>query len=100
MDDGAAVRVLVVDDHEVVRRGLCEILEQEGDLTICGEAGTAAQALELAAATAPDVVVLDVRLPDGDGVSVCRELRRGSVRPACLILTSYPDDEVMVAAVV
>ena len=100
MDDGAAVRVLVVDDHEVVRRGLCEILEQEPGLTICGEAATAAEALELAASTAPDVVVLDVRLPDGDGVAVCRELRRSPVRPACLILTSYPDDEVLVAAVV
>lgn len=100
MDDGAAVRVLVVDDHEVVRRGLCEILEQEPDLTICGQAGTAAQAIELTESTSPDVVVLDVRLPDGDGVSVCRELRQGAVRPACLILTSYPDDEVLVAAVV
>ena len=100
MDDGAAVRVLVVDDHEVVRRGLCEILDQEPDLVICGQAGTAAEALALASSTAPDVVVLDVRLPDGDGVEVCRELRRGAVRPACLILTSYPDDEVLVAAVV
>ena len=100
MDDVAAVRVLVVDDHEVVRRGLCEILEREADLTVCGEAGTAAEALALAADTAPDVVVLDVRLPDGDGVSVCRELGRQPVRPACLILTSYPDDEVLVAAVV
>lgn len=100
MGDVAAVRVLVVDDHEVVRRGLCEILEQAADLTVCGEAATAAEALALAASTAPDVVVLDVRLPDGDGVSVCRELRRSEVRPACLMLTSYPDDEVLVAAVV
>ncbi len=100
MDHVDSVRVLVVDDHEVVRRGLCEILEQEADLTVCGEAGTAAEALAKAADTAPDVVVLDVRLPDGDGVAVCRELRRQPVRPACLILTSYPDDEVLVAAVV
>ena len=100
MDHVDPVRVLVVDDHEVVRRGLCEILEQEDDLVVCGEAATAAEALAVAAATTPDVVVLDVRLPDGDGVSVCRELRHGPTRPACLILTSYPDDEVLVAAVV
>jgi two-component system response regulator DevR len=99
MDAVVAVRILVVDDHEVVRRGLREILQQEPDLTVCGEAGTAAEALALAAETTPDVVLLDVRLPDGDGVAVCRELRRRPARPACLILTSYPDDEVLVAAV-
>ena len=93
-------RVLVVDDHEVVRKGLCEILEQEDDLEICGEAGSAAEAVAKAAALTPDVVILDVRLPDGDGVTVCRELRRREPRPACLMLTSYPDDEVLVAAVV
>lgn len=98
--DHERVRVLVVDDHEVVRRGLCAILEQDDALEVCGEAGTAAEALRLAAELDPDVVVLDVRLPDGDGVTVCRELRRRGTRPASLILTSYPDDEVLVEAVV
>ena len=92
-------RVLLVDDHELVRRGLSELLGQEDDLLVCGEAATAADALRMCAALAPDVVVLDVRLPDGDGVSVCRELRTSAPETACLMLTSYDDSEAMVAAV-
>ena len=93
------VRVLVVDDHEVVREGLREILESAGDLTVCGEAGTAADAMAQAVELRPDVVVLDVRLPDGDGVSVCRQMRHQAPQAACLMLTPYPDDDVLVAAV-
>ena len=93
------IRVLLVDDHELVRRGLSDLLAQEDDLLVCGEAATAAGALCLAAALAPDVVVLDVRLPDGDGVAVCRELRTSAPRTACLVLTSYDDDDALVAAV-
>ncbi len=93
------IRVLLVDDHELVRRGLSDLLAQEDDLLVCGEAATAAGALRLAAALAPDVVVLDVRLPDGDGVAVCRELRTSAPRTACLVLTSYDDDDALVAAV-
>jgi two-component system, NarL family, response regulator DevR len=93
------IRVLVVDDHELVRRGLAELLGQEADLLVCGEAATAADALSVCSALAPDVVVLDVRLPDGDGVSVCRELRTSAPGTACLMLTSYDDDDAMMAAI-
>ena len=68
-------RVFLLDDHEIVRRGLRELLEQESDLEVVGEAGTAEEALGRVPATHPDVAVLDVRLPDGDGVEVCREIR-------------------------
>jgi DNA-binding NarL/FixJ family response regulator len=92
-------RVLVVDDHELVRRGLSDLLAAEHDLQVCGGAATAADAVRMCAALAPDVAVLDVRLPDGDGVSVCRALRTAAPTTACLMLTSYDDDETMVAAV-
>ena len=95
----ARTRVMVVDDHEVVRRGVIDLLRDAGDLEVCGEAGTAAEALAVAVAQRPDVALLDVRLPDGDGVALCRELRRRLPATACLMLTSYPDDEAMVAAV-
>ncbi|MGO9029745.1 MAG: response regulator [Acidimicrobiales bacterium] len=93
------IRVFLLDDHEVVRRGLIELIEAEDDMTVCGEAATAAEALELAPETRPDVAVLDVRLPDGSGVEVCRELRSGVDRLQCLMLTSFADDEAMFAAI-
>lgn len=92
------VRVFLVDDHEVVRRGVADLLEAEPDLEVVGEAGSAAEALARIPALRPDVAVLDVRLPDGDGVSVCRELR-SSTDVACLMLTSFDDDEALFDAI-
>ena len=85
------VSVFLVDDHELVRRGLREYLAEEGDLTVVGEAATAAAALQGIAETQPDVAILDVRLPDGNGIEVCREIRSLHPNLRCLILTSYDD---------
>lgn len=93
------IRVFLLDDHEVVRRGVQELLEGEGDIVVVGEASTAAEALARVPALRPDVAVLDVQLPDGDGVSVCRELRSGMPDLACLMLTSFSDDEALFQAV-
>jgi two-component system, NarL family, response regulator DevR len=93
--DRAQVGVFLLDDHEVVRRGVRELLEAEPDITVVGEAGTAQAALARIPALRPDVAVLDVRLPDGDGVSVCRALRSRMPETACLMLTSFGDDEAL-----
>jgi DNA-binding NarL/FixJ family response regulator len=91
-------KVFLLDDHEIVRRGLRDVLEAEG-FEVVGEAGTAAEALARIPATAPDVCVLDVRLPDGDGVEVCREVRSRRPDLPCLMLTSYADDEALFDAI-
>ncbi|MGI5479540.1 response regulator [Streptomyces lavendofoliae] len=93
------VRVFLLDDHEVVRRGVHDLLDGESDLTVVGEAGTAEQALTRVPALRPDVAVLDVRLPDGDGVSVCRELRSRMPGLHCLMLTSFDDEEALLDAI-
>lgn len=90
-----AIRVFLLDDHEVVRRGVRELLESEGDIEVVGEAGTAEQALARIPPARPDVAVLDVRLPDGSGVEVCREIRSARPDLACIMLTSYSDDEAL-----
>ena len=95
-----ATGVFLLDDHEVVRRGLGELIEAEDDLTVVGEAGTAETALARIPAVRPDVAVLDVRLPDGDGVEVCREVRSRHPEVGCLILTSFADDDALAAAIV
>jgi DNA-binding NarL/FixJ family response regulator len=95
-----STRVFLLDDHEVVRRGVRELIDAEDDLEVVGEAGTAAQALARVPATQPDVAVLDVRLPDGSGIEVCRELRAADPALACLMLTSFSDDEALLQAVV
>jgi two-component system, NarL family, response regulator DevR len=92
-------RVFLLDDHEVVRRGIRELLEAEDDLEVVGEAGTAAEALGRIPATRPDVAVLDVRLPDGDGVEVCRDIRSQHPEVACVMLTSFADDDAVYAAI-
>ena len=90
------IRVFLLDDHEVVRRGVREMLEAGGDdLVVAGEAGTADEALRRIPAVAPDVAVLDVRLPDGNGVEVCREIRSRHPDVRCLMLTSFADDEAL-----
>ncbi len=92
------VRVFLVDDHEVVRRGIADLLESE-DLQIVGEAGSVAEALARVPAVRPDVAVLDVRLPDGNGVELCRELRSRLPDLRCLMLTSFDDDEALFGAI-
>jgi DNA-binding NarL/FixJ family response regulator len=91
--------VFLLDDHEVVRRGLRELLESEGDLTVVGEGATAEEALRRIPAVMPDIAVLDVRLPDGDGVTVCREIRSAHPQIACLMLTSFADDDALFSAI-
>ena len=93
------IRVFLLDDHEVVRRGVRELLEAEDDLEVVGEAGTAEEAYGRIPATSPNVAILDVRLPDGDGVEVCREIRSKHPEIACLMLTSYADDEALFSAI-
>ncbi|WP_030546874.1 response regulator transcription factor [Streptomyces albus] len=93
------VKVFLLDDHEVVRRGVHDLLEAEPDLTVIGEAATVEQALVRVPALRPDVAVLDVRLPDGNGVSLCRELRSRMPDLACLMLTSFDDEEALLDAI-
>src|SRR3954467_4698166 len=92
------VRVFLVDDHEVVRRGVAEVLEDDPGITIAGEAGSCAEAMARVPAVRPDVVVLDMRLPDGDGAALCRDLIARLPGLRCLVLTSYSDQEALDAA--
>lgn len=94
-----AIEVLLVDDHEVVRRGLRELLSDEPDIEVVAEASSADEALAVAMHVEPDVAVVDVRLGDGDGVSLCRELRSKPNPPQCLVLTAFDDEEAMVGAI-
>ncbi len=93
------VTVFLLDDHEIVRRGVKDMLEAEGDIKVIGEAGTASSALARIPALRPQVAVLDVRLPDGDGVSVCREIRSRMPEVACLMLTSFGDEDALLDAI-
>jgi two-component system, NarL family, response regulator DevR len=93
------VRVALVDDHEVVRRGLRDLLDGEPGIEVVAEAGGVQEALARVAATSPDVVVVDVRLPDGDGVSLCRALRQLDPAPRCLVLTAFDDERALVEAI-
>jgi len=93
------IRVFLLDDHEVVRRGVHDLLDAEPGLEVVGEAATCAQALARIPALRPDVAVLDVRLPDGDGVTVCRELRDRLPELACLMLTSFDDEDALLDAI-
>jgi two-component system response regulator DevR len=92
-------RIFLLDDHELVRRGLRDLIEVEDDLEVTGEASTADEALRRVAAARPDVAVLDVRLPDGNGVEVCREIRSRHPEVRCLMLTSFADDEALFDAI-
>jgi len=94
-----AIRVLLVDDHEIVRRGLRDLLDGEPGIEVVAEAGSAAEGLTRAQATSPDVAVVDVRLPDGDGVALCRSLRSLDPPPACLVLTAFDDEPALVEAI-
>jgi DNA-binding NarL/FixJ family response regulator len=94
-----AIRVFLLDDHEIVRRGVRELLEAEDDVEIVGEAGTAEEALARIPPTDPQVAVLDVRLPDGNGVEVCREVRSRCPELQCVMLTSFSDDDALFQAI-
>ncbi|MGL5809878.1 MAG: response regulator [Nocardioides sp.] len=96
---GHPIRVYLLDDHEVVRRGLRELLEAEGDIVVVGESGSAQEAARRIPAVRPHVAILDGRLPDGSGVDVCREVRSRDPRIAALILTSFDDDEALFSAI-
>ncbi|ARP68621.1 DNA-binding response regulator [Streptomyces pluripotens] len=93
------IRVFLLDDHEVVRRGLTDLLDAEPDISVVGDADTVAHALARGPAVRPHVAVLDVRLPDGDGVSVCRELRDRMPELSCLMLTSFDDEDALLDAI-
>ena len=93
------LKVFLVDDHELVRRGVADLLDEEPDLMVIGQASSVSEALARVPATNPDVVVLDVRLPDGNGVELCRELRSRLPELNCLMLTSYTDEEAMMDAI-
>lgn len=91
--------MLLVDDHEVVRRGLRDLLDAEQDVSIVAEAGGVNEALVLARANQPDVAVVDMRLPDGDGLDLCRDLRALARPPHCLVLTAFDDEQALVGAI-
>jgi two-component system, NarL family, response regulator DevR len=93
------IRVFLLDDHEVVRRGIADLLTQEGDIEIVGESGSAVEAVHRIPALRPDVAVLDARLPDGNGIDVCRDVRAVDPTIQGLILTSYEDDEALFSAI-
>ncbi|MEP6463294.1 MAG: response regulator transcription factor [Frankiaceae bacterium] len=95
----APIRVFLLDDHELVRRGLRDLLEEAGDIEVVGEAGLVHDAIVRIGALQPDVAILDGRLPDGSGIDVCRDVRSRQPATACLILTSYDDDRALFAAI-
>jgi len=96
----AVTRVLLCDDHEVVREGLRTLLSRHQDIAVVGEVGTMAEAIEAAAKARPDVVIMDVRLPDGSGVEACRAIREARPETQVIMLTSYADDEALFASIV
>ena len=96
---GGTIRVFLLDDHDVVRVGLRELIESTGECRVVGEAARASEVVERVEATAPDVALLDVRLPDGSGVEVCREIRSRLPWVGCIMLTSFSDDEALVDSV-
>jgi DNA-binding NarL/FixJ family response regulator len=99
MMGGMTIRVFLVDDHELVREGIRSLLEGDEDIDVVGEASTAAEALVRIPLAKPDVVILDVRLEDGNGVDVCREVRSAMPELVCLMLTSFADDEALYASI-
>jgi DNA-binding NarL/FixJ family response regulator len=99
MSNASDIKVMIVDDHEVVREGLRALLNRRDGMTVVGEAGSVAQAIETAARVQPDVIVMDVRLPDGTGVEACRDIRAAHPETRTIMLTSYADDEAVIASI-
>ena len=100
MTSPGVTRVLICDDHEVVREGLRTLLSRRQDMTVVGEAGTMQEVIDTAAKAKPDVVIMDVRLPDGSGVEACRAIREARPETHVIMLTSYADDEALFASIV
>jgi len=100
ISENEQIGVFLLDDHEIVRRGLRDLLAAEPDIDVVGEAGTVTAALPAVLDLRPDVAVLDVRLPDGDGVSLCREIRSNRPETECLMLTSFNDDDALVSSII
>ena len=98
--DRTALRLLVVDDHEVVRQGLVALLDRREGFEVVAQAGTVAEAVAAAARFEPDLVVMDVRLPDGSGIEACREIRASRPETRVIMLTSYPDEEAVLSAII
>jgi two-component system, NarL family, response regulator DevR len=96
----SSIRVMLVDDHEIVRQGLKSLLERREHLAVVAEAGSVAEAIAVAAQTKPDVIVMDVRLPDGTGIEACRDIRAERPETRVLMLTSYADDEAVYASII
>lgn len=96
---GTPIRLMLVDDHDVVRQGLKTLLERRPGITVVGEAGTVAEAIAEAHQCRPDIIVMDVRLPDGTGIEACREIRAENPEIRVVMLTSYADDEAVLAAI-
>ena len=94
------IRVMICDDHEVVREGLRGLISRQAGMSVVGEAGTVAEAVEMAARSKPDVVIMDVRLPDGSGVEACRSIREANPDVRVVMLTSYADDEALFASII
>jgi two-component system response regulator DevR len=94
------IRILLCDDHEVVREGLRGLIARQAGMSVAGEAGTVAEVIEAAARTKPDVVIMDVRLPDGSGVEACRTIREARPETKVIMLTSYADDEALFASII
>ena len=99
MSAAKTLKVLVVDDHDIVRKGLTTLISRQQDLSVAGEAGTAAEAVAKANELAPDVVVLDIRLPDASGIEACREIRSQNSNIKVLMLTSYSDEEAVMGSI-
>ena len=99
MAANAKLKILIVDDHDIVRKGLAMLVSRQKDLTVVAEAGTVAEAVEKARETVPDVVVMDIRLPDGTGIEACREIRDENSDVKVLMLTSYSDEEAVMGSI-
>lgn len=100
MSEGTAIRVMLCDDHEIVREGLRTLIGRTAGMSVVGEASTMREAIQTAAKVRPDVVIMDVRLPDGSGVEACREIREDRPETGVIMLTSYSDDEAVFASIV
>jgi two-component system response regulator DevR len=99
-DPARSLRLLVVDDHEVVRRGLVALLDRRSGFEVVAEAGSVAESITMAARHEPDLVIMDVRLPDGSGIEACREIRAARPETRVVMLTSYPDEEAVLSAII